>query len=94
MGYSALQSQALAAPPYLVAFLSVLLTSWLSDRWLNRSLFVCFHALLAAIGYSIIAIAGFFEENANAMWRYAAIYPAATGVCPLSVPCHCRSPKC
>ena len=81
MGYSALMSQALAAPPYLVAFIVVLLTSWFSDRWRNRSFFVCFHALLAATGYSVFAIAGAQGENANAIWRYAAVYPAATGRC-------------
>ena len=79
MGYSALKSQALAAPPYLVAFVVVLLTSWLSDRWRTRSLFVCLHALLAAIGYTIIAIAGSKEESSGLGWRYAGVYPAATG---------------
>lgn len=79
MGYSALTSQALAAPPYLVAFISVLLTSWLSDRWRQRSFFVSFHALLAAIGYSIMAVAGSQAENAGVGWRYVGVYPAATG---------------
>ena len=79
MGYSALTSQALAAPPYLVAFVSVLLTSWLSDRWRQRSFFVSFHALLAAIGYSIMAVAGSQAENAGVGWRYAGVYLAATG---------------
>lgn len=79
MGYSDLKSQALAAPPYLVAFVVVLLTSWLSDRWRTRSLFVCLHALLAAVGYTIIAIAGSKEESAGLGWRYAGVYPAATG---------------
>lgn len=79
MGYSALKSQALAAPPYLVAFVMVLLTSWLSDRWRTRSLFVCLHALLAAVGYTIIAIAGSKRESAGLGWRYVGVYPAATG---------------
>ena len=79
MGYSAITSQALAAPPYLVAFVSVLLTSWLSDRWRQRSFFVCFHALLAATGYSTIAIAGSQAERAWIGWRYAGVYPAAMG---------------
>ena len=77
MGYSAVTSQALSAPPYLVAFAAVLLTAYLSDRSRNRSAFVCFHALLGACGYSIIAIAGL--RRAGAAWRYAGIYLAATG---------------
>ena len=79
MGYSALTSQALAAPPYLSAFISVLLTSWLSDRWRQRSFFVCFHALLAATGYSTIAVAGSQAEYVWAGWRYVGVYPAAMG---------------
>ena len=77
MGYSAITSQALSAPPYLVAFVVVILTAFLSDRYRTRSAFVCFHAILGACGYLIIAIAGL--KKANALWRYAGIYPAATG---------------
>lgn len=77
MGYSALTSQALSAPPYLVAFVVVLLTAYFSDRFRNRSAFVCFHALLGACGYLIIAIAGL--RRAGAAWRYAGIYLAASG---------------
>lgn len=77
MGYSAVTSQALSAPPYLVAFAVVLLTAYLSDRFRNRSTFVCFHALLGACGYLTIAIGGLMQ--AGAAWRYAGIYLAATG---------------
>ena len=72
-------SQALAAPPYLVAFVVVLLTSWLSDRYRNRSFFVCFHSLLATLGYAIIAITGSQQEKGSVGWRYAGVYPAAMG---------------
>ena len=77
MGYTALMSQALSAPPYLVAFFMVLLIAYLSDRYRNRSTFVCFSAFLGASGYIVIAIAGWRE--ANAAWRYAGVYPAAAG---------------
>lgn len=77
MGYSALESQALSSPPYLVAFFVVLLTAYYSDRYKNRGLFICFHALLAAFGYAMIAVAGVFK--AGAMWRYWGVYPAASG---------------
>ncbi|KAL8687599.1 MAG: hypothetical protein Q9218_006278 [Villophora microphyllina] len=77
MGYSALRSQILSAPPYLLAFFAVLLTSFYSDKFQNRSLFICFHACLAASGYASIAIAGFFQ--AGPMWRYWGVYPAACG---------------
>lgn len=77
MGYSALASQALSAPPYFVAFFTVLLTAWLSDRLRSRSTFVIFHALLAGFGYAIMAIAG--SVHARPMVRYIGVYPAATG---------------
>ncbi|KAL8761733.1 MAG: hypothetical protein Q9184_002175 [Pyrenodesmia sp. 2 TL-2023] len=77
MGYSALRSQALSAPPYLIAFIVVLVTAYYSDKYQNRSFFVCFHALLAAGGYAMITIAGIFK--ASAMWRYWGVYPAASG---------------
>ena len=77
MGFSALASQALSAPPYLVAFLMVLVTAWLSDRLRSRSTFVIFHALLAALGYAMMAVAG--SVHARPMVRYAGVYPAAAG---------------
>lgn len=77
MGHSAVTAQALAAPPYLVSFFIVLLTAHLSDRWRSRGLFICIHALLASLGYMIIAFAGICR--ANARWRYAGVYPASFG---------------
>ena len=77
MGYSALASQALSAPPYLAAFFAVLLTAYFSDRYRMRSAFVIFHALLASFGYAMMAIAGSVE--ASAQWRYVGVYPAAMG---------------
>ncbi|KAI9830616.1 MAG: hypothetical protein M1819_005426 [Sarea resinae] len=77
MGYSSLSSQALSAPPYLVAFVVVLITAFLSDRHRARSSFICFHALLAAAGYMLIAIAGWCRWPNG--WRYFGIYPAAAG---------------
>lgn len=77
MGHSALTSQALCAPPYLLAFLIVLLTAFLSDHCRNRSFYITFHALLAASGYAMIAIAG--SLKANPAYRYAGVFPATTG---------------
>jgi MFS family permease len=77
MGHSALTSQALSAPPYLLSFIIVILTAWLSDRLSSRSTFVIFHALLSASGYAFIAVAG--ARGWGTWWRYAGIYPAAIG---------------
>jgi MFS family permease len=77
MGHSALTSQALSAPPYLLSFIIVILTAYFSDRLSSRSTFVIFHALLSASGYSFIAVAG--ARGWGTWWRYAGIYPAAIG---------------
>lgn len=77
MGYSPLASQALCAPPYLVAFCVVILTAYLSDRGRNRGGFVCLHAGLGAVGYGLIAFAGWRKWGIG--WRYAGIYLAASG---------------
>lgn len=77
MGYTALTSQALSAPPYLFAFVVMLLTARLSDRTGKRAIFVCFHAALAASGYALVALGGALRWS-NTL-RYLAVYPACAG---------------
>ncbi|KYK59567.1 hypothetical protein DCS_00699 [Drechmeria coniospora] len=77
MGHSALASQALSAPPYLVAFVVVLITAHVSDRYRARSVFIVFHALSSALGYAALALAS--TLNLPPSLRYVAIYPAAVG---------------
>lgn len=77
MGHSVLTSQALSAPPYLVSFVVVILTAWISDRLQSRTYFIVFHSLLSAAGYLLLAIAGALQLSN--WWRYAAIYPASIG---------------
>jgi len=77
MGHTVLISQALSAPPYLLSFIIVIFTAYLSDKMQNRSYFVIFHALLSASGYAFLALAGRF--GLGIWWRYVGIYPAAIG---------------
>jgi MFS family permease len=77
MGHSVLISQALSAPPYLLSFIVVIITAYLSDRFQSRSLVICFHSLLSASGYAFIAIAG--SRGWGTWFRYAGIYPACIG---------------
>lgn len=78
MGFKSITAQGLSAPPYLFAFVSVLVTAYYSDRLQSRSTFIILHSLLAMVGYGTIAIAGYLESD-NTMIRYIAIFPAATG---------------
>jgi MFS family permease len=78
MGYSSIRAQALSAPPYLFAFLVVLATAYLSDRYRSRSVPIMIHSALASLGYLTIAISGHYKSH-NIMLRYLALYPASAG---------------
>ncbi|KNG47113.1 polyphosphoinositide phosphatase [Stemphylium lycopersici] len=78
MGWESITAQGLSAPPYLFAFIVVLLTAYYSDRLQSRSTFIMLHSLLATIGYGTIAISGYLESD-NTTLRYLALYPAAAG---------------
>jgi phosphatidylinositol 3,5-bisphosphate 5-phosphatase len=77
MGYSSLYSQALSAPPYLVAFIAVIITARISDRMRSRSIPIVFHALIACLGYALSAIAGHLRWHN--IFRYLSIFPAVVG---------------
>ncbi|WEW57406.1 hypothetical protein PRK78_002873 [Emydomyces testavorans] len=83
MGYPKLTSQALSAPPYLFAFIIVLLTASISDRNRSRSPYIILHALLSSSAYLLIALTGLFHshlsEPMHILIRYICIYPAAAG---------------
>jgi sugar phosphate permease len=77
MGHDALSAQALSAPPYLLAFITVLLTAHISDRLQARTFPLLIHALFSCLGYTILALAATFHLP---QWlRYLAVYPAAIG---------------
>ncbi|KAK7204871.1 major facilitator superfamily domain-containing protein [Myxozyma melibiosi] len=73
MGYESVTAQGLSAPPYLVAFISVLLTTYLSDKRKSRAEFIVFHASIASAGYLVLAI------SRDTFTRYCAIFFVASG---------------
>ncbi|KAG9228767.1 major facilitator superfamily domain-containing protein [Amylocarpus encephaloides] len=77
MGHSVSVSQALSAPPYLLSFAVVLLTSYLSDRLKSRSHFIVLHALLSASGYLLLALSPTLGLPPTV--RYLALFPASVG---------------
>ncbi|KAJ5746294.1 hypothetical protein N7520_011476 [Penicillium odoratum] len=83
MGFSSLSAQALSAPPYLIAFLVVLLTAWASDRTRTRSPYLIAHALISSLSYAAIAAAGHFHADLppplHTFIRYICVYPAISG---------------
>ncbi|KJX93229.1 MFS transporter like protein [Zymoseptoria brevis] len=77
MGFPPLTSQALTAPPYLFAFLAILLTAYLSDRHRTRTVPMVFHALLAMSGYTLLSLARTLHLG---VWtRYACVFPICAG---------------
>ncbi|KAK1142713.1 hypothetical protein N8T08_007344 [Aspergillus melleus] len=83
MGYSSLTSQALSAPPYLLAFIIVLITAYISDRNRSRSTYLILHAVISSTAYLIIALTGHFHTHlptpAHVLIRYLCVYPATAG---------------
>ncbi|KAK1237725.1 hypothetical protein MKX07_003561 [Trichoderma sp. CBMAI-0711] len=77
MGHDSLSAQALAAPPYLLAFCVVLFTAHTSDRLAARTGPIVFHALSSSLGYAILALSR--PLGLPAWLRYLAVYPAAVG---------------
>jgi len=78
MGWTSVTAQGLSAPPYLFAFVVVVTTAYYSDRLQSRSTFIILHSILATIGYSTIAVLGYYESDKTIM-RYLALYPATAG---------------
>lgn len=83
MGYSSITSQALSAPPFLIAFGVVLVTASLSDRSRSRSPYLIFHALISTIAYLVIGLTGYFHTHLptsfSTLVRYLCLYPATAG---------------
>lgn len=79
MGHDALSAQALAAPPYLAAFVVVLATAAASDAMRARAPLLIAHALASAAGYAVLAAAEGGELDPGSWVRYLAVYPAAAG---------------
>ncbi|KJR88768.1 MFS transporter [Sporothrix schenckii 1099-18] len=79
MGHDAVSAQALAAPPYLAAFLIVLATAHVSDRTRARSPLLIAHALASAVGYGVLSLGESKTLRRTSVVRYLAVYPAAIG---------------
>lgn len=74
MGYSSINAQGLSAPPYFVAFLLALITTFIADRSQQRGFTIVVTSLVGAIGYIVLATV----ETIGV--RYFAIFLAAAGV--------------
>ncbi|CAG8949625.1 hypothetical protein HYFRA_00007859 [Hymenoscyphus fraxineus] len=76
MGYTAINSQGLTAPPYFVAFILVILTTRISDRTQQRGITIFILSLIAFTGYAMLA------SSKIVAVRYTGVFLAAAGVFP------------
>jgi hypothetical protein len=77
MGHPPTATQLLLLPPYLLSFLILLLTSYLSDRFSTRSIPLITHCLLASTGYLVLALAPTLDLSPTT--RYLALFPTTVG---------------
>ena len=66
--FDTLQSNGLSAPPYLLCFFVMIITTFFSDKVAVRGPFACSFALVASIGYLILA------NTSGVAPRYAGIF--------------------
>jgi MFS family permease len=76
LGWTALKTQFYTVPPYTVAVIWSVIVFRLSDKYKCRGIFLVFGAVLAIIGYTVIATA-----TTNSV-KYGAVFMAAAGAFP------------
>lgn len=76
MGFTSVNAQGLTAPPYLLAFLICVSSTWLGDRLQQRGLLITILSLVGFVGYVLLAI------SKTMAIRYMAVFFASAGVFP------------
>lgn len=69
-------AQGLSAPPYFIAFLFTILSSYIADRTAQRGIMIMALSLIGATGYILLATTTALAP------RYAGVFLAAMGVFP------------
>ncbi|KAG8157496.1 hypothetical protein KVR01_012538 [Diaporthe batatas] len=76
MGFTSVNAQGLTAPPYLLAFVVCIASTWAGDRTQQRGLLIAALSLAGCAGYAMLAA----SRSVGA--RYAGVFLAAAGVFP------------
>ncbi|KAI8628424.1 MFS general substrate transporter [Xylariaceae sp. FL1651] len=76
MGFTAINAQGLSAPPYFLAFLVCVATTWIADKTQQRGLTIIGLSLVGGVGYVLLATCR------SVAVRYFAVFLAAAGVFP------------
>lgn len=76
MGFNAIDSQGLTAPPFFVSFLVTIFSTWIADKTQQRGYTIMFLTTVGGIGYVLLATV----ESVGV--RYFAVFLAASGIFP------------
>ena len=76
MGFNAIDSQGLTAPPYFISWLVTILSTYIADRLQQRAYVITFLSITGGIGYILLAAAPTVGV------RYFGVFLAASGVFP------------
>lgn len=76
MGFSAIDSQGLSAPPYFISFLIVIGSTYIADRTQQRGITIIILSLIGATGYILLA------ATSKTGPRYFGVFLAAAGIFP------------
>lgn len=79
MGYTSINAQGLAAPPYFVSFLFCVAAAIFSDRYGKRGLVIVFFSTIGMVGYLILAAV---QDENKVGPRYLGVWLATCGVFP------------
>ena len=76
MGFNAIDSQGLTAPPFLVSFIVTIFSTWVADRTQQRGYTIMVLTTVGGIGYILLATVG------SVGVRYFGVFLAASGIFP------------
>ncbi|QDS78074.1 hypothetical protein FKW77_003631 [Venturia effusa] len=76
MGFTAVNAQGLTAPPFFMAFIVTIVTSYIADRTQQRGIMVMTLSAIGGVGYIMLAVA----KSVGA--RYTGVFLAAAGIFP------------
>ena len=76
MGFDAIDSQGLTAPPFFVSFLVTIFSTWVADRTQQRGLTIMCLTTIGGIGYVLLATVKTVGV------RYLGVFLAASGIFP------------
>lgn len=76
MGFNAIDSQGLTAPPFFVSFLVTIFSTWVADKTQQRGYTIMVLTTVGGIGYILLATV----KSVGA--RYFGVFLAASGIFP------------